>query len=580
MPSFIRFLGSLVLAVALLLIMAMVLAWGTLYEARFGTAAVQRFVYHAWWFQGLLAFLAVNLAAAAAQRWPWQRRHTPFLLAHLGIIMLLIGGILGGRFGIEGQLLIPEGETARMLRLPGDALVVSEPNPGTPHVFPTSFETTAWRHKPHTLFHVPLERRAVDLIVDRYYPNAAVEESITADGAEDNPAVRLVLTRGDAAEEDVWLLARDPERFAARWGELQVFFVEAETEARLAQWLAGPRDAGTDRGVLTIEFPELHVQRDIPVPPAADQTVAIAGTPYQLTFKTVFTNLVITEHGVVDRPGPTMNPAVAVVLSGPEGTEPHLVFARHPEFDQVHVRSYAIPARLRYRASEASALPPHALGIIRRPTGGLLAVMTGDPGEQEVTAISVGAACVHPWIRGVQVTVAESVARARRTQQFSNRDDEVKAAALHVTAREGTQTAEGWVQEGGSLELPLGVEPVIVEYRPLQRELPVAITLRQFRKIEYPGIQMAAGFESDIELTDAARGVTVTRTIRMNQPLKYRGYTFFQASYIPGTPATTVLAVRNDPGTPLVYTGFLIVIAGVVSLFVLRTRSTTDGVTA
>jgi hypothetical protein len=33
-----------------------------------------------------------------------------------------------------------------------------------------------------------------------------------------------------------------------------------------------------------------------------------------------------------------------------------------------------------------------------------------------------------------------------------------------------------------------------------------------------------------------------------------------------------VLAVRNDPGTPLVYAGFLIVIAGVVSLFVTRSR--------
>ena len=43
-----RALGSLAIAVPLLLAIGGVLAWGTIYEARFGTAAVQRTVYHSW----------------------------------------------------------------------------------------------------------------------------------------------------------------------------------------------------------------------------------------------------------------------------------------------------------------------------------------------------------------------------------------------------------------------------------------------------------------------------------------------------------------------------------------------------
>ncbi len=105
------------MAVTLLIAIALVLAWGTFYEARFGTAAVQRFVYHSIWFQSLLAFLGLNLAVAALQRYPWKRCHIPFVLAHIGIILILIGGILGGRFGIEGQLGIPEGDTEQFLRL-------------------------------------------------------------------------------------------------------------------------------------------------------------------------------------------------------------------------------------------------------------------------------------------------------------------------------------------------------------------------------------------------------------------------------------------------------------------------------
>ena len=74
MTHLFRILGSLRMAVPVLFVIAVVLAWGTIYEARFGTAAVQRFVYQAWRFQALLAFLAINLAAAALSRWPWQRR--------------------------------------------------------------------------------------------------------------------------------------------------------------------------------------------------------------------------------------------------------------------------------------------------------------------------------------------------------------------------------------------------------------------------------------------------------------------------------------------------------------------------
>jgi len=150
----------------------------------------------------------------------------------------------------------------------------------------------------------------------------------------------------------------------------------------------------------------------------------------------------------------------------------------------------------------------------------------------------------------------------------------VRAEALHVMVQEGPATAEGWVGLRGSLELALGSgSPLLVEYRPAQRELPVTIKLLDFRKIDYPGTQMAAGFESDVEVIDPQRGLILMRKISMNNPLKYRGYSFFQSSYIEGPVETTVLSVRNDPGTPLVYAGFLIVVAGVVSMFVLRARA-------
>jgi len=156
--------------------------------------------------------------------------------------------------------------------------------------------------------------------------------------------------------------------------------------------------------------------------------------------------------------------------------------------------------------------------------------------------------------------------------EFTNRSREVKAEALHVVAQEGQTVADGWVTMHGSVELQLaGTKPMTVEYRPMERILPFTVKLLDFRKTEYPGTDMAAGFESDVELTDSQRGIILIRKISMNHPLKYRGYSLFQSSYVPGDPETTILSARNDPGTPLVYAGFLIVIGGVVSLFLFGT---------
>jgi len=563
-----RQLGSLLVAVLLLMAIAGVLAWGTLYEQRFGTAAVQRFVYHAWWFQALLGFLALNLTMAALQRWPWRLPHAPFLLAHVGIILILIGGIIGGRFGIDGQLIIPEGQAERVLQLQSNVLVVQQPNPGTQQVLQTNFETTAWIHEPHALFHVLLQGRDIQLVVDRYYPDAAVDEQVTDDNLVENPAVQLAISQ-ELQRDEIWLMARDPERFGFRWGQTHLLFLEPKTEQQVAAILGQTPATPSDRGVVTIEFPDLHVQRSLPVPSDFSQPIAIEGTPYLVTFKDYFTNLAITEHGIVNQSQEPNNPAVALVLSGPQGADAWLVFALHPDFAEMHGRHRTIPAHVTYTHHTGSPLPPNSIGVVRQPSGALSCVVTDEGGHPSGMACEVGHRSIVPGL-GYQFELLAFYPHAKVTTTFRNRSDEIRAEALHLMAQEGQQTAETWLPLRGVVELPLGEHPIRVEYRPDQWELPFTIKLLDFRKIDYPGTQMAAGFESDVELSDPRRGVILMRKISMNNPLRYRGFSFFQSSYVPGAQETTILSVRNDPGTPFVYAGFLVVIAGVVSMFVLR----------
>ena len=569
MQRILSYLGSLKIAVPLLIAIATVLGWGTLYEARFGTAAVQQVVYRSWWFQSLLAFLAVNLAVAALERYPWQRRHAPFVLAHIGIILILIGGILGGRFGIEGQLIIPEGQAERMLQLPQNVLVARQLNPGVEHLFPVNFEATAWVHEPHAVFQLPLTHRDVQLTVDRYYPDAVAQEHITSDGPTDNPAIHLTMSQAER-EDDVWLFARQPERSGARWAEAHVLFLEAATDAQWQQLSGKTKANTTDRGTLALEFPNLHLTRELTIPKQLGRPVAIPGTPYRVTFKDYFPDFALSEQGPVSRTNQPNNPAVSFVLTGPEGTDAHLLFALHPEFPTVHGLRHTIPVQVRYTHSAGTALPPNAIAVVQTPSGTVAAVLTGSAGEQQrIDPLQIGTPYSHPWL-GYQFVVSAYYPRARVIEQFTNRGNEVHTEALHIVGQDGEHSAEAWLVSGRPATLPLGAHPLRVEYRQATRELPVVIKLLDFRKIDYPGTQMASAFESDVELTDPQRGLVLMRKISMNHPLRYRGFSFYQSSYIQGPTETTVLSVRSDPGTPLVYAGFLIVISGVMAMFVLR----------
>ncbi len=559
-------LGSLALAVALLIAIAAVLAWGTIYEARFGTAAVQRFVYQSWWFQSLLGFLAVNLAVVACSRWPWQRKHTPFLLAHLGIILILVGGIIGGRFGIEGQLIIPEGESQRMLVAPQHVLAVRQKNPGIEHEVPTRFETQAWLREPKWTIAVPLETRPLQLTVDRYLPDADVGERVV-ESSDGTAAVEIHLHHGDS-DESTWLLADDPDRSIVGWGPMHVM-LKRVSDQDLARWTGTEPSTASGRGVVRIRWTATGRTSTVPVPDSVGASVAIEGTPYRVTFKDFFPDFILGPHGPTSRSNDPNNPAIALVLQGPEGTDPYLLFALHPDFSTIHGIQHTIPSTLTYEHPKAQLLPPNAFAVLIRPTGRLLAVVTDDAGHrQAIDPLETGHRYPHP--SGVEVELATWYPHARLTQDVVDRGDEIKHEALHVVATQGDKHVDAWLFDGVARELDLGPDPVIAEYRHASRRLPFTVKLLDFRRIQYPGIEMAAAFESDVEMSDPSRGLILMKTIKMNHPLKYRGYKLFQASYVDGPVETTVLAVRKDPGTPLVYAGFIIVIAGVVLMFVTR----------
>lgn len=112
-----RFCASLRLAVVLIAVCSVVLAWATWVDSRLGTPAVQFGIYRTWWFLALHAALGLNVLCSALIRLPWKKRHVGFLITHLGILVLLFGCLLTWWMGTDAQLSVIEADTVHRAAL-------------------------------------------------------------------------------------------------------------------------------------------------------------------------------------------------------------------------------------------------------------------------------------------------------------------------------------------------------------------------------------------------------------------------------------------------------------------------------
>lgn len=102
-------------------------------------------------------------------------------------------------------------------------------------------------------------------------------------------------------------------------------------------------------------------------------------------------------------------------------------------------------------------------------------------------------------------------------------------------------------------------------------KLPFAIKLDAFELDVYPGTQMPSMYRSRVQVVDAGRPAPIPAVIEMNKPLSYGGFRFFQSSYrMDVQPPATILSVSRDPGQPIVFAGYVLLVAGMIVVFATR----------
>lgn len=149
-----QFLGGIYLAIVLLAISATAVVVGTIIESRTGSHLwAAQWTYQHPFFLLILSLFFINILFSAIRRWPFKKKHIPFLMTHLGLLMIIGGTMIKNQWGLQGVLFVWEGSGSQDVQLP--------------HTYSLSLETKNNSHSPFKQHFINLDSFRPNI----YFPN-------------------------------------------------------------------------------------------------------------------------------------------------------------------------------------------------------------------------------------------------------------------------------------------------------------------------------------------------------------------------------------------------------------------------
>ncbi len=220
-PAWLRIAGAPALGAVLLAALLTLLAAASLAERAHGPEHAHERFFDATWFRALLLMLGVHLLAGASLRFPLTTRRAPLLVAEIGLLLLLAGGIASSFLRVEGTLRIGEGERRSRFTVDEEILLVRNRDRGEG----ASVELDAALRgglEPLDRPDVgPLDLAAVEGVdaveVVRYVPDLVWRDE-AVDASEGDPGTApaaLVTVDEPGGAETAWVFAGRETRFGA-----------------------------------------------------------------------------------------------------------------------------------------------------------------------------------------------------------------------------------------------------------------------------------------------------------------------------------------------------------------------------
>ncbi|MCK4591649.1 MAG: cytochrome c biogenesis protein ResB [Candidatus Latescibacteria bacterium] len=132
-------------------------------------------------------------------------------------------------------------------------------------------------------------------------------------------------------------------------------------------------------------------------------------------------------------------------------------------------------------------------------------------------------------------------------------------------------------RETGFMEIYEGEETGSFFLEDKDKPLPFKVYLEDFI-IEYYSDDPSSAikdYKSKLKVIDRGQ-IAAVKTVEVNDPLRYGGYTFYQHGYDDNNSRYTVLQVVKDPGVPSVYAGFILLMVGLIFVSVVNPLITKD----
>jgi hypothetical protein len=573
----VKFLGKVQFTMALLLVGMVVMTIGTVVESRQSRDVAQVLIYGAFWFDVFLFLIAVNLVMAVVNRIPLKRRQWPVVFTHVSLVTLLVGCWISHTFGYEGRMMIFEGGEESQIHL--DAMEIRarwhrEADASSPR--------DAGAVRSEASFPLPLGRpiRARELqresegrpglrVVESVARGVA-GESLVESGPEGAPGIELALL-GPQVHVHQWLLADGESAGRKRLGPLDVEFLVVSAPPAF-EFLAAPVPAqawGDSGALLTIQPRQGGDPVRISLPESLGREIVL-DTGVVARVERLLLRARMVDGELVDVPTAGLNPAALVVVESGGRSEQHTVFARFPDFAAIHGRESGAEALVGELRLDASGLVSRALvTVILGPEGGLhVKLPTEGGGQAAAVPLSVGDR-VELGDRGLAVALEKFHARARSEVVVAptRAGQEGGNAYVRLEASLGGHRESVWLGRGFSEVLRLGSHTLEVAFAQQTRPVPFSLALEKFEVVNYPGSRRPAEYRSTARLTPASpdrapRDVVIS----MNRPLDEAGFRLFQSSYQlgrGGRPDMTILSVSYDPGVPVVYASFALIVMGI-----------------
>lgn len=558
-----RAIGSLKLAVLLMLSIGAAMAVATIVESRLSRIEAQMYVYQSWWFGVLLLTLGVNIFAATLARWPFPLRRIGFPITHLGILVIMAGALITNRLGLEGQLRLVERGTSDRVSLGSYAIGIGRRQSTGLNATDILLPMDSLRPKrglgsSQSISNPELKIKFLDFISNCRWDSRY-------ESAESGPAaIGLILRSSEAHEpQTTWLTSASPILVP---GELRIELAAATDGAALRRQL----ESNQGHGSLRVRSGER--EQKIEIDTATRGPVSLEGGP-SIRVTGFFPDAAVgDDRRLVSRSSEPRNPAVEIELSGPQGAERRIAFAKYPQFAEMHANQWKYADVKIGMVGGDEAGPGSSLRLI--PSGDGLYFRAAGPGGTTNGRVNIGEQ-VAPHILGLPMAISTYLPHARLIEEpvaITHRDDRTDEPAVRVEIASGNKRQSEWLHWQQPTSMELGDQTYHLVLRNSQFQLPFVVRLDRFERETYPGTNQAAMFASHVTLIGGGNEGERPATIRMNQPLKLSGYTLFQSGFQNEGPRTTsILTVSHDPGKWPVYGGFALVCFGVV-LMVLAKR--------